>query len=128
MRTTTRPYSAALLALVLLVAGVATVLTQETFQALAQRLQKEKPQFAQRQDAEEQSSAVSRSEKGRDPSIGAELTSFRDEIGVEKITCRHAQSSTLRPVSRSRSIVKSSTWGPPSRCDLKSGLCARRAR
>jgi class 3 adenylate cyclase len=32
------------------------------------------------------------------------------------------QSSTGRPVSRSRSIVKSSTLGPPSKWALKSGL------
>ena len=85
-------------------------------------------QFAQRQDAEEQPGAVSRREKGHDPGIGAELASFRDQAGVEQITRRHTQSSTLRPVSRSRSIVKSSTLGPPSRCALKSGLCATRAR
>jgi hypothetical protein len=33
-------------------------------------------QFAQRQDAEEQSGTVSRREKSDDPGIGAELTSF----------------------------------------------------
>src|SRR5687768_14951725 len=50
MRKTIRPHSAALLAFVLLVAGAATVLGQETFQTLVQRLQREKPQFAQRQE------------------------------------------------------------------------------
>ena len=50
MRTIGRPRSVALFAFVLFVAGVATVLGQETFQALVQRLQKEKPEFAQRQE------------------------------------------------------------------------------
>jgi len=50
MRTTLRSQSVALLAFVLVVAGVATVLAQETFQALVERLQKEKPEFAQRQE------------------------------------------------------------------------------
>ena len=50
MRTKRRPRRAALFAFVLLVVGAATVLGQESFDALVQRLQREKPQFAERQE------------------------------------------------------------------------------
>ena len=50
MKITTRPRAAALFAFVFVVAGTATLLGQETFQALVQRLQKEKPQFAVRHE------------------------------------------------------------------------------
>jgi hypothetical protein len=46
--------------------------------------------------------------------IGSHLPGFRDDVGVKKITRGHAQSSTLQPVSRSRSMAKSSNFGPPS--------------
>ena len=50
MRTKRRPHRAALLAFVSLVVGAATVLGQDGFDALVQRLQREKPQFAERQE------------------------------------------------------------------------------
>jgi cytochrome c peroxidase len=50
MRTKRRPHRAALFAFVSLVIGAMTVLGQESFDALVQRLQKEKPQFAERQE------------------------------------------------------------------------------
>src|SRR5262247_3001835 len=50
MRTTKLQRFAVFAGFVLVVGGVATVLGQETFQALVQRLQKEKPEFAQRQE------------------------------------------------------------------------------
>src|SRR5262245_50568116 len=50
MRTKRRPRSVALFAFVSLAIGAATVLGQEAFDGLVQRLQKEKPQFAERQE------------------------------------------------------------------------------
>lgn len=50
MRKAMRTYSVPIIGLILLVAGGVTVLAQETFQALVERLQKEKPQFADRQE------------------------------------------------------------------------------
>jgi cytochrome c peroxidase len=49
MKRTKRAYSASVLTLLLLGTGVATVFGQETLQALIQRLQREKPGFADRQ-------------------------------------------------------------------------------
>jgi cytochrome c peroxidase len=50
MRKATRTYSVPIIGLIMLVAGGVSVLAQETFQALVERLQREKPQFAERQE------------------------------------------------------------------------------
>ncbi len=58
------------------------------------------------------------------------LSSFlsRSDIRVQEIPGSVAHKLVSRPVSRSRSISKSSNFGPPRRYSLRSGLWAVRAR
>ena len=61
-------------------------------------------------------SARGRGQEGDHPGVGARLARFRDDIRIEEIP-RHRNSKLNgpRPTSRSRSIVKSSTFGPSRR-------------